>query len=90
MNIEPKKVLVVGHKNPDTDSICAAISYAYLKNQLGERQYVPKRAGAVSEETRVCELDYFKVEDPELITDVGAQLKDISIRKTAGISLRFP
>ena len=42
MNIEPKKVWVVGHKNPDTDSICAAISYAYLKNQLGERQYVPK------------------------------------------------
>ena len=39
MNIEPKKVWVVGHKNPDTDSICAAISYAYLKNQLGERQY---------------------------------------------------
>mgnify|MGYP000903659481 CR=1 FL=1 len=85
MNIEPKKVWVVGHKNPDTDSICAAISYAYLKNQLGERQYVPKRAGAVSEETRYV-LDYFKVEDPELITDVGAQLKDISIRKTAGIS----
>lgn len=85
MNIEPKKVWVVGHKNPDTDSICAAISYAYLKNQLGERQYVPKRAGAISEETRYV-LDYFKVEDPELITDVGAQLKDISIRKTAGIS----
>ena len=70
MNIEPKKVWVVGHKNPDTDSICAAISYAYLKNQLGERQYVPKRAGAISEETRYV-LDYFKVEDPELITDVG-------------------
>ena len=85
MNIEPKKVWVVGHKNPDTDSICAAISYAYLKNQLGERQYVPKRAGAISEETRYV-LDYFKVEDPELITDVGAQLKDISIRKAAGIS----
>ena len=85
MNIEPKKVWVVGHKNPDTDSICAAISYAYLKNQLGERQYVPKRAGAISEETRYV-LDYFKVEDPKLITDVGAQLKDISIRKTAGIS----
>ena len=60
MNIEPKKVWVVGHKNPDTDSICAAISYAYLKNQLGERQYVPKRAGAISEETRYV-LDYFKV-----------------------------
>ena len=85
MNIEPKKVWVVGHKNHDTDSICAAISYAYLKNQLGEREYVPKRAGAISEETRYV-LDYFKAEDPELITDVGAQLKDISIRKTTGVS----
>ena len=33
MNFETKKVWVTGHKNPDTDSICAAISYAYLKNQ---------------------------------------------------------
>ena len=85
MGKRKEKIYVIGHKNPDTDSICAAISYAYLKNQLGERQYVPKRAGAISEETRYV-LDYFKVEDPELITDVGAQLKDISIRKTAGIS----
>lgn len=80
-----ERIFVIGHKNPDTDSICAAISYAYLKNQLGEREYVPKRAGAISEETRYV-LDYFKAEDPELITDVGAQLKDISIRKTTGVS----
>lgn len=85
MNFEPKKVWVTGHKNPDTDSICAAISYAYLKNQLGEREYIPKRAGAVSAETRYV-LDYFKVKEPELITDVGAQMKDISIRKTMGVS----
>ena len=82
---KPERIFVIGHKNPDTDSICAAISYAYLKNQLGEREYVPKRAGAISEETRYV-LDYFKAEDPELITDVGAQLKDISIRKTTGVS----
>ena len=85
MNIEPKKVWVVGHKNPDTDSICAAISYAYFKNQLGEKEHVPKRAGAISEETKYV-LDYFHVEAPKLITDVGAQLKDISIRKTEGVS----
>lgn len=85
MNIEAKKVWVVGHKNPDTDSICAAISYAYLKNQLGGREHVPKRAGNISEETKYV-LDYFGVDAPELITDVGAQLKDISIRKTAAIS----
>lgn len=84
MSVEPKKVWVVGHRNPDTDSICAAISYAWLKNQLGGRSYVPKRAGAINEETRYV-LDYFGVEEPELVTYAGAQLKDISIRKTAGV-----
>ena len=53
MSTESKKVWVVGHKNPDTDSICAAISYAYLKNQSGDKKtYVAKRAGVVNEETR--------------------------------------
>ena len=46
MSNEKKKVWVVGHKNPDTDSICAAISYAYLKNQTEPgKNYVAKRAG---------------------------------------------
>ena len=79
MNFEAKKVWVTGHKNPDTDSICAAIAYAYLKNQLGDREYIPKRAGSINAETRYV-LDYFNVQEPELITDVGAQIKDITIR----------
>lgn len=82
---EPKKVWVVGHKNPDTDSICAAISYAYLKNQTEGNRFIPKRAGTINEETRYV-LDYFKVPEPELVDYVGAQLKDITIRKTAGVS----
>lgn len=85
MNFEAKKVWVTGHKNPDTDSICAAIAYAYLKNQLGDREYIPKRAGSINAETRYV-LDYFKASEPELITDAGAQIKDISIRKTLGVS----
>jgi len=85
MNFETKKVWVTGHKNPDTDSICAAIAYAYLKNQLGDREYVPKRAGSINAETRYV-LDYFHIEEPELVTDAGAQIKDISIRKTLGVS----
>ena len=86
MNIEPKKVWVVGHKNPDTDSICAAISYAYLKNQSGDKKtYVAKRAGAVNEETRYV-LERFGVEEPPLVSYAGAQIKDINIRKTAGVS----
>lgn len=84
MSVEPKKVWVVGHRNPDTDSICAAISYAYLKNQLGGREYAAKRAGAINEETRYV-LEYFGVEEPELVTYAGAQIKDITIRKTAGV-----
>ena len=86
MSTESKKVWVVGHKNPDTDSICAAISYAYLKNQSGDKKtYVVKRAGAVNEETRYV-LERFGVEEPPLVTYAGAQLKDINIRKTAGVS----
>lgn len=86
MSTESKKVWVVGHKNPDTDSICAAISYAYLKNQSGDKKtYVAKRAGAVNEETRYV-LERFGVEEPPLVTYAGAQIKDINIRKTVGVS----
>ena len=86
MSTESKKVWVVGHKNPDTDSICAAISYAYLKNQSGDKKtYVAKRAGAVNEETRYA-LERFGVEEPPLVSYAGAQIKDINIRKTAGVS----
>ena len=86
MSTESKKVWVVGHKNPDTDSICAAISYAYLKNQSGDKKtYVAKRAGAVNEEIRYV-LERFGVEEPPLVSYAGAQIKDINIRKTAGVS----
>lgn len=85
MSTEKKKVWVVGHKNPDTDSICAAISYAYLKNQTETGKiYQPKRAGAINAETRYV-LDYFKAEEPELVKFAGAQIKDINFRKTAGV-----
>ena len=82
---EKKKVWVVGHKNPDTDSICAAIAYANLKNQADGNRYEAKRAGELTEETKYV-LDTFGVKSPGLITDVGAQVKDIEIRKTPGVS----
>lgn len=82
---EKKKVWVVGHKNPDTDSICAAIAYANLKNQADGNRYEAKRAGELNEETKYV-LDTFGVKSPGLITDVGAQVKDIEIRKTPGVS----
>jgi manganese-dependent inorganic pyrophosphatase len=83
--MENRKIWVIGHKNPDTDSICAAIAYANLKNQTEENCFEAKRAGQINEETRYV-LDYFKVPDPELVTDVGAQIKDIMFRKTEGVS----
>lgn len=80
-----KKVWVIGHKNPDTDSICAAIAYAELKNKTEDGVFEPKRAGHINEETKYV-LDFFGVERPELVKDVGAQIKDIAYRKTKGVS----
>ena len=80
-----QRILVVGHKNPDTDSICSAISYAYLKNMTDDKVYEPIRAGNVSSETRFV-LNYFGVEEPTLCTDVSIQLKDIELRKMSGVN----
>lgn len=82
---ETRPVYVVGHKNPDTDSICSAIAYAHLKNQSGTGRYVPKRAGAVNNETQFV-LSYFGVEAPSLLEDVNVQMRDIDYRKTKGVS----
>lgn len=50
---ETRKIWVVGHKNPDTDSICSAIAYAHLKNKTTEGTFIPKRAGELNEETNM-------------------------------------
>lgn len=84
-NQKDRKVYVVGHKNPDTDSICSAIAYAELKKQITGKNYVAKRAGSVSEETWYV-LDYFHVEEPALLQNVFQQLKDVDIRKIDGVS----
>lgn len=82
-----RKIWVVGHKHPDTDSICAAIAYANFKNALKdeEMEYVPKRAGDINAETTYV-LERFQAAVPELINDVGTQLSDIHMRKTAGVN----
>ncbi len=79
-----RDIWVVGHKNPDTDSICAAIAYANLKNIADDGNYVPKKAGEISNETRFV-LEFFDVKEPETIDSVGTQIKDIDIRHTQGI-----
>ena len=84
MAMRNNKIYVIGHKNPDTDSICSAIAYAYLKNQLGDKEYVAKRAGQINEETQYV-LTYFGQELPDYVSDIGTQVKDIEIRETEGV-----
>lgn len=78
-------VLVIGHRNPDTDSICSAIAYAQLKKKLTGREYKPARAGHLNEETQYV-LKHFHVDTPMYIGDVSTQVKDIEIRETKGVS----
>ena len=86
MNVPEKKpIYVIGHKNPDTDSICSAISYAHLKNKISDNNYIPMRAGQISNETKFV-LETFGIESPQLITDVATQVKDLSIKKPQGLS----
>lgn len=80
-----KKVLVIGHKNPDTDSICAAISYAALKNKLSETYHEPRRAGEVNQETAYV-LQRFGLPVPKLCESVSPQVRDIDIREVEGVS----
>ena len=70
-----KPIYVIGHRNPDTDSICSAIGYAHLKQALGVN-CVPARAGKVNAETRYA-LDYFHMEAPLLVNDLYPRVKDV-------------
>ncbi len=83
-----RKVNVIGHMNPDTDSICSAIAYAYLKNQIDATGtgYEARRAGAVNRETQFV-LHHFGFDEPRLITSVAPQIKDIDVTPLQGIGL---
>ena len=72
-----KPIYTIGHRNPDTDSICSAIGYAHLKQAMGEN-VVPARAGKINEETKFA-LNHFRVEQPLLITDLYPRVKDITL-----------
>lgn len=79
-----KRIYVVGHKNPDTDSICSAIAYADLKCKISDGNYVAKRAGFLNEETQYV-LDHFGVEPPKLLSNVYLQVKDVDVNRMPGI-----
>ena len=78
-------VYVIGHKNPDTDSICSAIAYAELKNILHGGGYCAARAGQINQETQYV-LNFFQVSAPKYVGDVMTDIRDIEIRKTQGVS----
>ena len=79
------KVYIIGHKNPDTDSICSAIAYADIKSRTEEGRFVAKRAGQISEETQYV-LGRFGMEAPGYVPNVGTRVKDMDIRRIAGVS----
>ena len=79
-----RPVYIIGHKNPDTDSICSALAYAYLKNHVHGGGYIAARAGQLNQETQYV-LNFFQAEAPVYVADVMTQVKDIEIRKTEGV-----
>ena len=78
------KIYVVGHKNPDTDSICSAIAYANLKREITGNDYIAKRAGQINEETHYV-LQKFGVKVPNLLENVKLQVKDMDIHQIDGV-----
>lgn len=77
-------VYVIGHINPDTDSICSAIAYANLKRKITGGQYKARRAGQINSETKFV-LDRFGVRAPAYMSDLRTQVKDIDIREVTGV-----
>ena len=75
-----EKIFVIGHKNPDTDSICSAIAYCDIKiRTTQDSKYIAKRAGQINEETEYV-LNRFGVQPPGYLSNIGTQVKDMDIR----------
>ena len=78
------KVVVIGHRNPDTDSICSAIASAELKNKTSDLVCEPRRAGKMNQETEFV-LKKFGVKPPRMCTDVNPKIRDVDYREMPGI-----
>lgn len=78
-------VYVTGHKNPDSDSICAAYAYAELKNKTSDIPVIPVRLGNINRETQYI-LDRFEAKAPEFLETVKLKVEDLEIDKIAAIS----
>lgn len=75
---------VIGHINPDTDSLCSAIAYAYLKRKVTGENYVAKRAGQINAESKFV-LEHFQVGIPDYLGDVRTQVMDIDVNRVPGV-----
>lgn len=86
MSANPTKIVhVVGHKNPDTDSICSAIGYAHFKNLTDKRfLFFPARAGKINEETRFV-LERFGVPVPNEISSLAAMVSDLELKRPISV-----
>ncbi|WP_273312455.1 MULTISPECIES: putative manganese-dependent inorganic diphosphatase [Aminobacterium] len=83
-------IYVMGHKNPDTDSICSAIAYSYFKRIISpQNNYFPVRLGPVNNETGFV-FDYFKEPVPELIENLYTQLSDIAFDEPVSVKKETP
>lgn len=78
-------IYITGHKNPDSDSICAAIAYAEFKNANEDVNAIPVRLGPINRETKFI-LDYFGVEPPMLLETVRLSVRDLNFDKIAPVS----
>jgi manganese-dependent inorganic pyrophosphatase len=82
-------VYIIGHRNPDTDSICSAMAYAALRNSLeNQDRFIPVRIGDVAAETKFV-LDYFGIEPPIYMENVKAQVKDLNINKVPTVGPEY-
>lgn len=89
MENNKRKIYVIGHKNPDTDSICSAIAYADIKNRTEENPvYEAKRAGQINEETLYV-LKRFQMNTPGYMPNVGTHVKDMDVRKVGGVDSKI-
>ena len=85
---QQKEITVIGHKNPDTDSICSALAYADLKRKLTGQPYVAKRAGEINKETAFA-LSYFGSEEPEYLSDIRTRVADMEIKQVPSVDAKI-
>ena len=78
-------IYVTGHKNPDSDSICAAYAYAEFKNKIGDVETVACRLGNVNQETQFI-LDYFNAESPKFLNTVKLKVEDLQFDNISPVS----